>query len=104
MTDSRPHKKRPARKKRAARKKTPLAKPKRRVIMTEDSSGGEPPDMEQRIQKIEQTLAVIESNYATSDDLHRELNSQTWKVVGFVLGAMALMTGAYAAIVNWLIA
>jgi hypothetical protein len=51
----------------------------------------------ERIVSIERDVAVIRSNYATKEDiktviadLHKEINAQTWKVVG----TAALLCGA----------
>ena len=62
-----------------------------------DSGGGPPHDasMEQRIQKLEslsekvadrltvleRDVAVIRANYATKEDLHKELHATTWKII-----------------------
>jgi hypothetical protein len=73
--------------------------------------GGKPPDdggMEARISKLEglaektidrltsleRDVAVILSNYATKEDLHKELNSQTWKFISSVAGLGALLVSA----------
>lgn len=37
-----------------------------------------------RIAAIERELGIIRSNYATKEDLHRELHSLTWKVIGAI--------------------
>ena len=68
--------------------------------------GGKPPDdgdMEARIAKLEDELfsiktdvAVIRSNYVTKEDLHKEINAQTWKLVTFVCGfGTALVAAVY---------
>lgn len=55
-------------------------------------SGGEPPDMDERLRKLEQSVAVMESNYATKADiadlkaeLHSSLRHQTMWSVGTIL-------------------
>jgi hypothetical protein len=71
-----------------------------------DSGGGPPHDghMEERVKKledqiskaiervvnIERDMAVVRSNYATKEDLHKELHATTWKVIA----AIAALCGA----------
>jgi len=51
-----------------------------------------PTDMElaERVARIETRL----ESFATKEDLHRELNSQTWKLVTFVTGFGTILTAA----------
>jgi len=62
------------------------------------SSGGEPPNMEERLRNLEQSVAVIESNYATKADiaelkaeLHSSLRQQTMWSVGTVLAVAGIV-------------
>lgn len=50
--------------------------------------------VEQRIATIVQDLAVIRSNYASREDLHRELAAQTWRLVTFVCGFGTVLVSA----------
>jgi hypothetical protein len=68
-----------------------------------DSSGGPPHDeaMLKRLEKLEvdfaavkTDLAVIRANYATKEDLHKEISTQTWKLVTFVCGFGTALVGA----------
>jgi hypothetical protein len=68
-----------------------------------DSGQGQPEDggMEARLRKVEDRLAALErdvaiirSNYVTREDLHREIASQTWKLVTFVCGFGTALVGA----------
>jgi hypothetical protein len=52
--------------------------------------------MEARVKKLEDDLltirvdlAVVRSNYATKEDLHKELHNMTWKIIG----SIALLCG-----------
>ncbi|MBB3189218.1 hypothetical protein [Halomonas cerina] len=63
--------------------------------------GGEPPDMEQRLRSLEQEVHVIRETMATREDLHKELNAQTWKMVTALIASMAVMTALFTAIVKW---
>lgn len=77
-----------------------------------DNGGGPPDDprMEERIKRledvtakaserivnIERDVAVLRSNYATKEDLHKEMSAQTWKLVTFVCGfGSALVAATY---------
>lgn len=40
--------------------------------------------VERRLAPVETGVAVIQANYATKEDLHREMNAQTWELVTFV--------------------
>ncbi|HEY4071567.1 MAG TPA: hypothetical protein VGM52_00535 [Herbaspirillum sp.] len=59
--------------------------------------------MEIRIKRLEDDLAtiktdvaVIKANYASREDLHKELNAQTWNFVTFVAGiGTALVAATY---------
>jgi hypothetical protein len=60
-------------------------------------SGRDDGGMESRIAALEKDMssvktdvAVMRSNYATKEDLHKELHAATWKIIG----AIALLTGA----------
>jgi flavorubredoxin len=45
---------------------------------------------------LERDVAVIRSNYATKEDLHKEINAQTWRLVTFVCGyGTALVAATY---------
>lgn len=58
--------------------------------------------MEARLRNVEKTLAVIESNYATKADLHKEIGIQTWKVVSFYSVGVAALLGVMAKGFGWL--
>jgi hypothetical protein len=89
-----------------------LGQRRRRVHGPLDSGGGPPDDprMEERFKKleglvektverivnIERDMAVVRSNYATKEDLHKEMSVQTWKLVTFVCGfGTVLVTATY---------
>ncbi|WEF34895.1 hypothetical protein [Pseudoduganella chitinolytica] len=88
----------------------PLHERARRLRGSVDSGGGPPhdDDMEERVKKLEATaektlerlvaierdVAVMRGNYATKEDLHREINAQTWKLVTFVCGFGTALVGA----------
>ena len=68
--------------------------------------GSEPPmDITARVGNLEidmrdvrEGVAVIKSNYATKEDLHREIKDQTWKVIIYVTGLTGTVaTGLVAA-------
>lgn len=44
----------------------------------------------ERVVNIERDVAIIRSNYASKEDLHKELHATTWKIIG----AIALLCGA----------
>lgn len=52
--------------------------------------------LEKDMAAVKTDVAVIRSNYATREDLHKEMHSMTWKVIG----AAALLTGAVFFIVK----
>lgn len=67
------------------------------------NAGGPPYDggMEARVAKVEADLsaikadlAVVRSNYATKEDLHKEINTLTWRLVTFVCGFGTALVGA----------
>lgn len=50
----------------------------------------------ERIVSIERDVAVMRSNYATKEDLHKEMSGQTWRLVSFVCGfGTALVAATY---------
>jgi hypothetical protein len=59
--------------------------------------------VEARLAALERDVAIIRSNYATKEDLHREMeglhkeiNTQTWRLVTFVCGfGTALVAATY---------
>jgi len=72
--------------------------------------GGEPPDnsdMQSRVAKLEsiaeqtgarlaaleRDIAVIKSNYATREDLHKAISDQTWKIIGTTVTFGTLLSG-----------
>lgn len=54
-------------------------------------TGGEPPDMEQRLRHLEQDVAVIKSTMATSAELHSLLRQNIMWSVGTIIGMGALV-------------
>ncbi|MGY8624299.1 hypothetical protein [Chromobacterium violaceum] len=49
-----------------------------------------------RLMGVEARLTVIERTMATKEDLHKEINAQTWKLVTFVCGfGSALVAAVY---------
>lgn len=76
-----------------------IAQPPPPPIGPVDSNSGSGDDgkMEARISALEKDMsavktdvAVIRSNYATKEDLHRELHAATWKIIG----AITILVGA----------
>jgi hypothetical protein len=76
-------------------------------------SGGEPPydgGMEARVSKLEEfavevrdRLARIETrmdSFVTKADLHQELHSMTWRIIGSTIGLGIALIGAMAWIVK----
>jgi len=68
--------------------------------------GGQEPPMElvERIVKLETDMssiktdvAVIRSNYTTKEDLHKEINAQTWKFVTYTTSLFVTIGGALVA-------
>lgn len=52
--------------------------------------------VEERLKHVETDLAIIKSNYATKDDLHREIAALTRRLVTFVCGfGIALVGSTY---------
>jgi hypothetical protein len=70
-----------------------------------DSAGGRPEDgrmdpwqekVEARLTALERDVAIIRSNYVTKEDLHKEINAQTWRLITFVCGfGTALVAATY---------
>ena len=63
--------------------------------------GGDDGSMEARVVKLETTLqqlqtdvAVIKSNYATKEDLHKAIGDQTWKLITWTTGLGAALVAA----------
>ncbi|UMR29520.1 hypothetical protein MJ904_21025 [Massilia sp. MB5] len=60
-------------------------------------------DMESRVSRLEADLAalktdvaVIRSNYVTKEDLHKEINNLTWRLITFVCSfGTALVAATY---------
>lgn len=57
--------------------------------------------IEERLGALERDMAIIKSNYATKEDLHRmksdllhEMNAQTWRFITFMTGVAALLVSA----------
>jgi hypothetical protein len=52
--------------------------------------------VEARLTALERDVAVIRSNYVTKEDLHKEINAQTWRLITFVCGfGTALVAATY---------
>lgn len=74
-----------------------------------NSGSGGPPDMEARLRNLEENMAVVKSNYATSanvsdlrTDVHK-LNSQTLRwMFGLVIGSGFALAGLLAKGFGWL--
>ena len=41
----------------------------------------------------ERDIAIIRSNYATREDLHKAINDQTWKIIGTMVTFGTLLSG-----------
>jgi hypothetical protein len=50
--------------------------------------------VEARLTALERDVAVIRSNYVTKEDLHKEINAQTWRLITFVCGFGTALVGA----------
>jgi hypothetical protein len=51
--------------------------------------------LENAVSQIQQNMAVVRSNYATKEDLHRELHALTWKILlafGLIGSAISTVT------------
>ena len=49
-----------------------------------------------RLTVLERDVAVIRANYATKEDLHREIAALTWRLVTFMCGfGVTLVTATY---------
>jgi hypothetical protein len=52
--------------------------------------------VEARLTALERDVAIIRSNYVTKEDLHKEINAQTWRLITFVCGfGTALVAATY---------
>ncbi|QHI96573.1 hypothetical protein GT347_00305 [Xylophilus rhododendri] len=50
----------------------------------------------ERLATIEKDLSIVKATSATKEDLHREINTQTWKLVSFVCSfGTALVAATY---------
>lgn len=73
---------------------------------------GEPPDdddMEKRIKILEDGMtslkidvAVIRSNYATKEDIHKEISAQTWRLVTYVTSIFVTVSTALVGITYYI--
>ena len=52
------------------------------------------PALEEAITAIKLDLAVLKATVATKEDLHKEMNAQTWRLVTFVCGFGTALVGA----------
>jgi hypothetical protein len=50
--------------------------------------------VEARLTALERNVAVIRSNYVTKEDLNKEINVQTWRLITFVCGFGAVLVAA----------
>jgi anti-sigma-K factor RskA len=51
-------------------------------------------DVRDRLTRIEVRLDTFQSTFATKEDMHREFNLQTWRIIGAVLAAGGLFFAA----------
>jgi hypothetical protein len=51
-------------------------------------------DIEPRLRKLEEDVAVIRSNYVTKEDLHKALHDLSWRLITFVCGFNTALVGA----------
>lgn len=72
-----------------------------RNIRPTDSGGG-PPNMDERLRKLEQDMAVIKETMATREDMHKTANAQTWKIITFMGVLMTVMTSIFIGVVGYL--
>lgn len=61
-------------------------------------------ELVERVAKLESAMnlvvtdvAVIRSNYTTKEDLHKEINAQTWKFVTYITGLFVTISSALVA-------
>lgn len=48
--------------------------------------------LDERLTALERDVAVIKSNYATREDLQRELSAQTWRILTFVCAFFSIFS------------
>ncbi|MGB5831083.1 MAG: hypothetical protein WBG92_03725 [Thiohalocapsa sp.] len=86
-----------------------------------DASGGEPPDMEQRLRNLEQSVAVIASNYATKADvgdlrtemhkgfgdlraeMHTSLSKNNWQMITALFAITSIGVGVVITALRWML-
>lgn len=57
--------------------------------------------IENRLTRLEARLEIALPTLATSAELHREINAQTWKFVTWMTGICSLLVAATFAIAKW---